>query len=57
MNFYQLLEEALLSLMQYSWPGNVRELDNIIQRAKILSSENKITIADLILIIMKMVNI
>ena len=43
-----ITEEALLSLMQYSWPGNVRELDNIIQRAKILSSENKITLADLI---------
>ena len=41
-------EEALLSLMQHSWPGNVRELDNIIQRAKILSSGDTIQLTDLI---------
>ncbi len=41
-------EEALLSLMQHSWPGNVRELDNIIQRARILSSGDKIQLSDLI---------
>ena len=43
-----ITEEALLSLMQHSWPGNVRELDNIIQRAKILSSGDKIQLSDLI---------
>lgn len=43
-----ITEEALLSLQQHSWPGNVRELDNIVQRAKILSLGDKITIADLI---------
>ena len=41
-------EEALLSLMQHSWPGNVRELDNIIQRARILSSGDTIQLSDLI---------
>ena len=41
-------EEALLALQQHSWPGNVRELDNIVQRAKILSVGDKITLADLI---------
>ena len=50
-------EEALLSLMQHSWPGNVRELDNIIQRARILSSGDTIQLTDLILIIMQMTNI
>ena len=43
-----ITEEALLSLMQYSWPGNVRELDNIIQRARILSSGDQIAPSDLI---------
>ena len=41
-------EDALLALQQHSWPGNVRELDNIVQRAKILSLGDKITLADLI---------
>ena len=41
-------EEALLALMQHSWPGNVRELDNIIQRARILSSGDTIQLSDLI---------
>ena len=41
-------EDALLALQQHGWPGNVRELDNIVQRAKILSVGNKITMADLI---------
>jgi DNA-binding NtrC family response regulator len=43
-----ITEEALVALRQHSWPGNVRELDNVIQRAKILSLGDKITIADLI---------
>jgi two-component system response regulator FlrC len=34
--------------MQYAWPGNVRELDNIIQRAKILCTQNVIAVPDLI---------
>ena len=43
-----ITEEALLSLMEHAWPGNVRELDNIIQRARILSSGDKIQLSDLI---------
>ena len=43
-----ITEEALVALRQHSWPGNVRELENVIQRAKILSLGDKITIADLI---------
>ena len=43
-----ITEDALIALKQHSWPGNVRELDNIVQRAKILSLGDKITLADLI---------
>ena len=43
-----LTGEAIHALFQYDWPGNVRELGNVIHRAHILSSGNKITTADLI---------
>jgi DNA-binding NtrC family response regulator len=39
--------EALDVLQNYSWPGNVRELNNVIERAVILSSGEKITVDDL----------
>jgi DNA-binding NtrC family response regulator len=39
-----LAEEVLLS---YPWPGNVRELDNVVNRAKILAEDNRITVSDL----------
>ncbi len=39
-----LAEEILLS---YGWPGNVRELDNVINRARILAEDNRITLGDL----------
>ena len=39
-----LAEESLLS---YGWPGNVRELDNVINRARILAEDNRITVGDL----------
>jgi DNA-binding NtrC family response regulator len=39
--------EAEALLMAYSWPGNVRELDNVINRARILAENNRITVADL----------
>jgi len=38
---------AVRLLLEYHWPGNVRELDNIIQRAVILSSGEKITEHDM----------
>ena len=48
-NVHTLLTgEAIDALIQYDWPGNVRELGNVIHRAHILSSGNKITTADLI---------
>ena len=40
--------EALNDLEEYHWPGNVRELHNVIQRAKILCSNNLILPSDLI---------
>jgi len=39
-----LAEEILRA---HSWPGNVRELENVINRARILAEDNRITVADL----------
>jgi transcriptional regulator with PAS, ATPase and Fis domain len=39
--------DALKILTDYSWPGNVRELRNIIQRAIILCSSDRIELDDL----------
>lgn len=36
------------SLVSYDWPGNVRELENVIERAVILSPQNKLEIGDAI---------
>jgi DNA-binding NtrC family response regulator len=35
-------DEALERLQGYSWPGNVRELQNVVHRAVLLASGNKI---------------
>ncbi|MFI3185406.1 MAG: sigma-54 dependent transcriptional regulator [Methylococcaceae bacterium] len=40
--------QALEKMQSYSWPGNVRELDNVVQRALILGSGDKITVDDLV---------
>src|SRR5690606_7089675 len=39
--------DAMRLLVEYSWPGNVRELENGIERAMVLASGSKITVADL----------
>jgi two-component system, NtrC family, response regulator AtoC len=39
--------DAEAILLAYPWPGNVRELDNVINRARILAENNRITVADL----------
>lgn len=40
--------EAIDLLKKYDWPGNVRELDNLMQRAKVLRTDQTITKHDLI---------
>jgi len=42
-------EKAKNKLISYDWPGNVRELQNTIERALIISKDNKITYKDIIL--------
>lgn len=42
-------QEALHALLEYKWPGNIRELISVVERAAILSEENKITKDDLFL--------
>jgi transcriptional regulator with PAS, ATPase and Fis domain len=39
-------EDALKALLDYSWPGNVRELENVIQRAIILSQQERLLPVD-----------
>ena len=37
-------DEAIETLQQYPWPGNVRELRNVVERAAILCSTNRVGI-------------
>jgi two-component system response regulator FlrC len=39
---------ALEELSNYTWPGNVRELYNVVQRAKLICSDNVISASDLV---------
>jgi len=41
-------DEAVEKMTSYSWPGNVRELDNVVQRALILRTGDKISVDDLV---------
>ena len=43
----ELTPEALDLLLEYDWPGNVRELENVIERAVVLSTGQRID-ADLV---------
>jgi len=45
----ELTREGLKKLNQYDWPGNVRELRNVIERAMVVSSGEKITTDDLLI--------
>lgn len=50
-NFEEKLfsNEAIEQLLNYKWPGNIRELISVVERATILSDENKISAEDLFL--------
>jgi len=39
--------EALSAFQKYDWPGNVRELENVIERAVVLTTENRIAMESL----------
>jgi two-component system response regulator PilR (NtrC family) len=40
--YLELTPEALDVMEQYDWPGNVRELENVIERAVVLATDNRI---------------
>ncbi len=44
----EVSREALNKLMVYDFPGNIRELENIIERASILSDNDRITAKDIV---------
>ena len=46
-----LSREATEKLVSYTWPGNIKELENVIQRAAIVSSEDRIIPGDLIFVV------
>jgi two-component system response regulator AtoC len=40
-------DDALERLVAYPWPGNIRELENVVERAVILASGDRITLREL----------
>src|SRR5262250_105706 len=40
----QFTPSAMKLLMDYDWPGNVRELENVVERAVVLSTQNRIDV-------------
>ena len=48
-DFPTMSSGALELLQNYSWPGNVRELENVIQRATVLKTGNKILEDDIMI--------
>lgn len=48
--------KALQILLSYWWPGNIRELENVIERALLFSSGNKIKMKDLAPYLTQMTN-
>jgi DNA-binding NtrC family response regulator len=43
---YHISKELIQVLIEYPWPGNVRELENAIERAVVLSRDEKLSIED-----------
>jgi DNA-binding NtrC family response regulator len=43
----QFTQVAMKLLMDYDWPGNVRELENVVERAVVLSTQDRVD-ADLL---------
>ena len=46
-NVEVISDEIIKVLTSYEWPGNVRELENLVERLIVLSSEERISLADL----------
>ncbi|CUH68499.1 Quorum-sensing regulator protein F [Thalassovita gelatinovora] len=44
-----LSDDAMAVLRDYQWPGNVRELENVVQRALVLRTGNKVCVNDIML--------
>ncbi|HKE34863.1 MAG TPA: sigma-54 dependent transcriptional regulator [Candidatus Acidoferrum sp.] len=40
----QFTANAMKLMMDYDWPGNVRELENVVERAVVLSTQNRIDV-------------
>ena len=40
----EIAPDAMETLLDYRWPGNVRELENVIERAVVLSENEKLTL-------------
>jgi len=40
----QFTQNALKLLMDYDWPGNVRELENVVERAVVLSTQERVDV-------------
>jgi len=40
----QFTSNAMKLMMDYDWPGNVRELENVVERAVVLSTQNRIDV-------------
>lgn len=45
-NVDSVSKKTMDKLLEYHWPGNIRELENVIERAHVLSTNNKLEIGD-----------
>lgn len=44
-SIHRIAEPALVALENYSWPGNVRELQNYIERAVVMSEDDRLDVS------------